>query len=151
MQTVALSGNDTIKLNNRVFNDLADGDAVMLEYEGDIATVKTGKNKNSLFAANETGRQGTITVRLVRGSADDKFMNNLLAQQLNNFAGFVLMQGEFVKRIGNGLGGVTDDTYIVAGAVFSKAIPAKDNAEGDVEQTVSVYVLKAANVVRVIT
>lgn len=151
MSTVAMSGLDTIKINNRILADLADADAVALTFPNEIASVKTGKNGNSLFSANETGRQAEVAIRVVRGSSDDKFLNNLLSQQIANFAGFILMTGEFVKRIGDGLGSVASDTYINSGGVFSKQVEAKSNAEGDSEQSVSIYTIKFSNSPRVIT
>ena len=151
MATVALSGSDTISINNRVFADLADGDAVMLTFPNDIATVKTGKNGNTIYGLNETGRQAEAKIRLVRGSADDKFMNGLLAQQRANFAGFVLMFGQFIKKIGDGQGNIGSDTYVMSGGVHTHPVDAKMNVEGDTEQSVSVYTLRFGNAVRVIT
>lgn len=151
MSAVAMSGSDTIKINNRIMADLADGDCVALTYPNDIAQVKTGKNGNSIYGLNESGKQSEVVVRLIRGSADDKFMNNLLAQQQQNFAGFPLMIGEFVKRIGDGTGVISSDTYVTSGGIFSKAVEAKSNVEGDTEQSVSIYHLKFSNSPRVIT
>lgn len=151
MSTVAMSGSDTININNRVFADLADGDCVTLDFPNDIAQVKTGKNGNSIYGLNETGRQCELKIRLIRGSADDKFMNGLLAQQQANFAGFVLMIGQFIKKLGNGAGNIASDTYIVSGGVFTKQVEAKMNVEGDTAQSVSEYSLKFSNAPRVIT
>ena len=151
MATLALSGNDTVNINNRVFADLADGDCVMLTYPNDIANVKTGKNGNSIYGLNESGRQCEVKIRLVRGSSDDKFMNGLLAQQQANFAGFVLMIGKFIKKLGKGDGDISSDTYILSGGIFSKQVEAKTNTDGDTEQSVSIYTLKFSNSPRVIT
>lgn len=151
MSTVAMSGADTIIINNRVFNDLADADCVALTYPNDIANVKTGKNGNSIYGLNETGKQCEVAMRIIRGSADDKFMQNLLTQQQANFAGTILMQGTFVKKIGDGSGNITSDTYIISGGVFSKQVEAKDNTEGDTEQSLSIYHLKFSNSPRVLT
>lgn len=151
MSTVALSGSDTISINNRILVDLADQNVSELDYPNDIAVVKTGKNGNSIYSFNATGKICEAKVRLIRGSSDDKFMNNLLAQQQANFAAFILMIGEFIKQIGNGAGGIALDTYIMSGGVFTKQIPAKDNVEGDTEQSVSMYTLKFTNAPRVIT
>lgn len=150
MSTVAMTGADTVKINNRILADLADGDCIALTYPNDIATVKTGKNGNSIYGLNESGKQSELVIRVVRGSADDKFLLSLLAQQQNNFAGFVLMIGEFTKRIGDGSGVVLGDTYIMSGGVFSKQPEAKSNVEGDTEQSVSIYHLKFSNVPRAI-
>lgn len=151
MATVALSGSDTFVLNNRPFTDFADQNPVELTFPNDIAKVKTGKNGNSIYGLDETGKQAECKVRLVRGSPDDKFMNNLLVQQQANFAGTVLLIGQFIKKVGDGQGNIASDTYIASGGVFTKQVEAKMNVEGDSEQSVSIYTLKFSNAPRVIT
>lgn len=151
MSTVAMSGADTIMINNRVMNDLADGNAVELTFPNDIANIKTGKNGNSIYGLNETGKQSECKIRLIRGSADDKFMNGLLAQQQSNFSGFPLMIGQFIKKIGDGLGSLANDQYIMSGGIFTKQVEAKMNVEGEAEQSVSVYTMKFSNSPRIIT
>lgn len=150
MPKVSMTGNDTLKINNRIFSDFADGDVANLEFPNDIASVKTGKNGNSIYALNTTGQQADFTIRTIRGSDDDKFLNQLISQQNSNFAGFPLMQGEFTKRIGDGLGTVTNDTYILGGGIFTKFVAAKSNVEGDTEQSISMYHMKFSNAPRVI-
>lgn len=149
--TVALSGDDTVTINNRVLNDLADTDCVTLQFPNDIANVKTGKNGNAIYGLNESGKQCEVSIRLVKGSADDKFMNNLLAQQRANFAGFPLMSGDFVKKLGDGKGNITLDTYVMGGGVIVRQVDAKMNVEGDTEQSVSIYRLKFSNAPRTLT
>ncbi len=78
-------------------------------------------------------------------------MNGLLAQQQNNFAGWPLAIGEFVKKLGDGLGNITSDTYVLSGGVFTKQVEAKMNVEGDTEQSVSIYTMKFSNSPRAIT
>lgn len=151
MATLSLSGNDTTMINNQVLADLADGNCVELTFDNEIATVKTGKNGNAIFGLNEQGRQGKAVLRLIRGSADDKLMNGLLVQQQANFAGTVLILGQFIKKIGDGSGNITNDTYIMSGGVFIKQPGAKNNVDGESEQSVVIYELKFANVVRAIT
>src|SRR3954462_7992807 len=101
MSTVALSGNDVISINNRVFSDLADGTCFELNFPNKISVVKIGKNGNAIYGLNQTGLLAESTMRLIRGSADDKFMQGLLATQQANFAGWVLMIGTFTKQIGH--------------------------------------------------
>ena len=151
MPTIALSGNDSLIINNRNLVDFADGNAVELKYPNDIAQVKTGKNGNSIFALNESGRQCELMVRMIRGSADDKYLNNLLVQQQANFAGFPLMIGEFIKQLGDGAGNIQNDTYILGSGIFQKQVEAKMNVEGDVDQSVSIYAMKFALSPRAIT
>lgn len=151
MATAALSGNDTIMINNRLLTDLADGNCVELTYPNEIATVKTGKNGNSIYGLNETGKQCEVKIRLIRTSGDDKFMLGLLAQQQANFAGTIGMIGSFIKKVGDLSGNITSDTYILSGGVFDKQIEAKSNVEGDSEQSVAIYSMRFTNAPRVIT
>lgn len=151
MATVSLSGADTVTLNDRNFADFADGNFAELTFPNEIASVKTGKNGNSIYALNETGRQAEFKLRVIRGSSDDKYLNGLLAAQQNNFSATVLTVGEFIKKIGDGQGNITSDIYVVSGGIMTKPVDAKSNAEGDTEQSVSIYTFKFANAPRRIT
>lgn len=150
MATVAMTGNDTIVVNDRLLTDLADADAVTITYPDDIAAVKVGKNGNSIYSLNTTGKRAEVVLRVIRGSADDKYLNNLLTQMQANFAGFILMTGEFIKKIGDGTGNITNDTYVMAGGIFTKQVEGKSNVEGDTEQSVSIYTLNYSNSPRAI-
>jgi hypothetical protein len=147
----ALSGNDSVTLNNRIFSNFADADIAKLTFPNDIAAVKTGKNGNSLYALNETGKQAEFEMRLVRASPDDDYMNSLLIQQQANFASTVLSQGEFVKQVGDGSGNIANDTYIVSGGIITRQVDAQSNVEGNVDQSVSVWKMKFTNAPRTIT
>lgn len=151
MGQVALSGADTININNRVLKGLADGNVVELTFPNDIASVKTGKDGNSIYGLNESGKQCEAKIKVLRGSSDDQYLNNLLAQQQNNFAGTVLVIGQFIKKIGDGAGNITSDTYILSGGVFTKIPEAKSNVEGDSDQSTVMYTIKFSNAPRVLT
>lgn len=151
MGAVALSGDDTVIIQNHVFADLADATAVELTFPNDIAQVKTGKNGNSIYGLNESGKQCECKIRVLRASDDDKFLNGLIAQQQNNFAGTVLLFGQFIKKIGDGAGNITSDTYVMSGGVFSKQVAAKMNVEGDTDQSIAEYMIKFSNAPRAIT
>lgn len=151
MSSVALSGQDTITINNYLFVDLADGNCVDLTFPTEIADVKTGKDGNSIYGLKQSGKQAMVKLRVLRGSADDSFLNNLLSQQQANFSGFVLMIGQFVKKIGDGQGNITSDTYLMSGGVFTKQVEGKTNTEGETDQSVAVYELKFSNSPRILT
>lgn len=151
MSALALSGNDTINIDDRVLTDFADGSYGEVIYDSDIANVKTGKNGNSIFSYNATGRMGMLKLRIIRGSSDDKFLNGKLSAQQSNFEGTVLAQGEVIKKVGDGTGAITNDVYILASGVYTKQVEAKANAEGDTEQSVAIYTIKFANITRAIT
>ena len=149
--SVTLSGSDTMVINNRVLADLGDADAATLDFPNDIASAKTGKNGNTIYGLNETGKLCDVTIRVLRGSADDKFLNGLMSNQNLNFAGFVLMTGEFIKKLGDGQGNITSDTYIMSGGIFKKRVNAKTNVEGDTEQSIAIYMMTFSNSPRVLT
>ena len=151
MSAVALSGNDTLSINNYVFADFADGNIAELTFPNPIANLKTGKNGNSIYGLNETGKQAAFKVRVIRGSADDKFLNGLLSQQQADFSSFALMIGQFIKKLGDGQGNVKSDTYIVSGGIFTKQVEAKTNTDGETEQSVAIYEIMFSNAPRVIT
>ena len=151
MSTVAMSGADTITINGRVLNDLATGTCVELTFANQIADLKTGKNGNTIYTLNTTGLQAEAKIHVIRGSSDDQFLLNLLVQQKNNFSGFVLMTGEFIKKLGDGQGNVASDTYVMGSGIFIKEVEAKTNVEGDVDQSTAVYSLKFSNAPRSIS
>jgi hypothetical protein len=148
MNVVAMSGSDTVVLNGRVINDLADDNCIELTYPNDIAAVKTGKNGNSVFALNTTGNNADLKLILVRGSDDDKFMLNLLNNQQNNFAGTVLLTGQFVKKVGDGSGNITNDVYNVSGGIFKKQTGGMFNASGETKQATVEYEMVFSNAPR---
>lgn len=149
-KTVSLTGTDVIKINNRLLSDLADADAAALTFPNDLAVVKTGKNGNAIFAKNETGNQAEVVIRVLRGSSDDKYLNNELNMMKNDFSAYVLLTGEFIKKVGDGAGHIASDTYLCTGGVPAKQVEVKTSAEGDVEQSVSVYTIRFANCERTI-
>lgn len=150
MSRVSLSGNDTLIIDDRVFADLADDDAAVLDFAEDIAVVKKGKNGNTIYAFSQGGKICGVTIRVLRGSPDDKYLNARYEQMKANFAGFPLVIGRFIKKIGDGEGNVTNDTYIMSGGVFTRAANAKTNQQGDTEQSVSIYVLTFGDAPRAI-
>lgn len=145
MNSVSLTGNDTLKLRDRVFADFADADFASLTFPNDIAALKTGKDGNTVYALNESGRQAELVIRVLLGSSDDKFLQNILAEQRKDFSRFVLLEGELVKRVGDGQGNITNVTYLVTGGVFTKNVETKSNSDGDTEQSVAVYTIAFGN------
>jgi len=148
MPAVSLTGNDTLVIGGLTITDTSDGDWFVLTYDNDLANLKRGKNGNAIFAENAMGPVGVATLRLIRGSQDDKALNSLLQQQIQDFASFVLLNGQFVKRVGDGQGNITDDVGQMSGGIFKRNVDAKSNAEGDTEQSVALYRFEFADVQR---
>lgn len=146
MQTVSLTGTDLIQIDQRILADLADGDAVALSFDNDLAMVKAGKNGNVIYALNEMGRVTGCSLRILLGSSDDKYLNSRMQEQKNGFSDFILLTGSFSKRTGTGDGGnPSTAVYQMSGGIFKKQVEAKTSAEGDTEQSVAVYTISFGN------
>lgn len=139
MGTFSLLGSDTIKIGERVLADFGSGEVAKISYATELATVKTGKNGNTIFVQNAAGFQASLELKLIRGSSDDKAIQSLLTSYRSNPTGFVLQNAELSKKIGDGTGVVQADTYILTGGIPTKQVEVTVNTEGDVEQAISVY------------
>ncbi len=148
MPVSALTGNDTIQIAGRVLRNFGEGDVLKLTFPNDLVGVKTGKNGNSMFNEMASGQQSEVELKVIRGSDDDAFLNALLATQRRDLPSFPLMDGYLVKRIGDGSGRVTNDTYLLAAGVFTKIPEAAENTEGNTDPAQAIYHLKFANAKR---
>lgn len=148
--SVSLTGNDVITLNGRVFHDFANGDIIKLDFSGDLIKVQASKDGNVIYGLNTEGRVSSLTLKLLVGSADDRYLNSLLASQLSDLSGFILIVGSFVKRVGDGAGNVKNVIYNTIGGVISKFPAAKTNTVGDTDQSTSEWTLTFGNNTRAI-
>ena len=146
-----LTGSDVTIINDRIFSDLADGDTVVLNYNNNLVEARTGKNGNTIYAFNATGRTVEATMRVKLGSSDDKFLNSQQASYISDPAAYTLMTGEFIKRVGDGEGGVTNVVYKLNGGIARQLPNASENVEGETEQGVAVWELVFANTDRLLT
>lgn len=135
----AVSGNDTLIVNGVVITGHADGDAIKIEPQGPISQYKVSKDGNTIISLQYTGILCKLTVRLVRGCADDITMNGLLQQWINAPTAFPLLAGSYVKSIGDGKGNVASEIYVISGGVFEAIPPGHTSMDGSVEASVSVY------------
>ena len=148
--SVALTGNDTIILQGKVFSDFGDGDVAELKFDNDLVEVVNGKNDNAVFALNSKGKQGTLTLKLIRGSADDIFMGIQLNLMTLDFPSYILMAGNFTKRIGTGLGAVLADAYLATGGVIARVPDASSSSDGKTDDAQVTYTVKFAKMIRLI-
>ena len=144
----SLTGKDTISINGVNITDLAEGDVAVLSYPNPLTQLKTGKNGNTLYGFAFSGRQCKLVLRVVRGSSNDKYLNQLLSIFKQSPQSFSLMTGVLVKNIGDGSGNVTSDTYTLSGGTFEFQTEVKENADGEVEQSVAIYKLQFSNAPR---
>lgn len=150
MASLSLTGKDIIKIGNRALFDLADGDVATVTFAKNIAELKTGKDGNSIYALNESGRQADMTVRVIRASNDDVYLNGLMRAQIIDFPTAIVITAQVTKRVGNGSGQPKLDTYILEGGVFQKQPDMVTNTDGNTDQAVTVYAIKFANAQRAI-
>ena len=143
-----VTGNDTLVLNGNVFTALATDDVTAIAFPNELVNIKTGKGGNSIAALNQQGKNGVATIKVLRGSADDQFLNNILQGMLQNFVGTALISGSFTKRLGNGNGNIAYDVYNLAGGIISKTPEGKENTSGDTTQAETIYTIKFTSCTR---
>jgi len=137
--SVSLTGKDTVVFNERVLADFADGDTIVVDFPNNLSEGKTGKNGNAIFASNSTGRNANVTIRVIRGSPDDKYLTGRVQAYINDPSAYVMDTLAFTKRTGDGSGAVTEDVYTFSGGAPQKMPGTKENVEGDTEQAVAVH------------
>lgn len=142
MSDVSLTGLDTVQIDGRIFNDLADGTPFDIEFPEPYGMVKVGKNGNAVYAKNSMGILVDVTLRVLLGSSDDQYLLGRMAQWNADESSFVLLTSMFVKRVGDGQGNVQTKIYNMTGGYFKKGVSAKTVAEGDTEQSVAVYTMQ---------
>jgi hypothetical protein len=148
--SVALTGKDTIIVDTRLLTDLGTGDVVNIDAPNNLAELKQGKNGNAIYAYNASGKIVNVTVRVIRGSPDDKYLASRMQEYINDPAKFILIGAEFTKRSGDGLGNITNEIYTMSGGIVQKMPGGKENVEGDTEQAISIYVIVFSNVDRIL-
>ena len=146
----ALTGKDTIQIDSRILRDLGDGDCVTVTFPNDISQTKVSKNGNIIYALNNSGLLAEVSIRLIIGSSDDKYLNSRQAEFINDPATFTLLTGIFSKRAGQGDGALSTIVYNMGGGVFRRQPEGRDNAEGTTEQGIVVYTLTFGNSVRAV-
>jgi hypothetical protein len=139
MGTFSLLGSDAIQLGGQNITDFGAGEVGKVTYPSELATVKTGKNGNTIYVQNASGFQATLELKVIRGGKDDKALNTFLKNYRENPTAFVLKDAVISKKIGDGSGNVTADTYTLTGGVPTKQVEVTVNTEGDIEQAISSY------------
>ena len=144
-QVVSLTGSDVIKLDGRIFNDVADGDVAHIVFPNDLAVMKPGKNGNTLVSFKNDGRLVEMTIRIMLGSSDDRYLNQRFAIFKQDPARFSMISGEFTKNVGDGQGNVRAVTYVLTAGVPTKPPEALENADGNTDQSMALWTLRFAN------
>lgn len=131
-------------------SDFADGTVAELSAPNELATVVTGYNGNGLGAHNEPGRQRGLTLRLVKGSSDDKRINEsyeLWKQRDSRFRPFAV---SLTKNISHSNGSTTHDTVECYFGLPTGVPTQSIDTTGNVDQVVSIYTLTFADYKRIV-
>lgn len=143
----ALTGSDTIIINDIPLKDFADGDIGTLEVGNDLFAMSTGKNGNTIFAYDEKGNNANLTVRVLMSSNDDKRLNGLVPKS-SEFASTILINGSVVKLVGDGAGHITSNIYLLKGGMIQRKPNMSSNVNGETAQAVVEYVIAFASAER---
>ncbi len=143
-ESYRLTGDDTFIIWGRTITDLADGDVITVVADNNIASSVVGKGGNIIIAKDEQGKKCTVTLRLLKGSSDDAFINAYYKTYEIDSALFILGNGSFSKRLGDGSGNVVFDNRYLKAIHFTKApYDATLNVNGSTDQAVTVYTMQA--------
>ncbi len=142
---VSLTGNDTIIIGGQLMTDFAFGVVCEINFPTDLVQVHRGNNGNTTFALNNHGFQSEVKLRILLGRKNDSFLNSLMVAMQNNFAGFTLINGVFVKNVGDGANNITPVTYIMSGGVLKRNPNAMSDADGNPAQSLAEWDLIFAN------
>lgn len=143
--SVSLTGQDTAQIDGIILQTLADGNPFDISFPNDLGTVKVGKNGNTIYAKNEQGLEANVTLRVLLGNVDDKYLNSRMQEWINDPSTFELLTGMFIKRVGDGAGNIESKVYNCSGGFFKRQVPAKTASEGDTDQSVAVFELTFGN------
>ena len=128
-----------------ILSDFADGTVAELSAPNELSTITTGYNGNTLGAHNEPGRQRELTLRLVKGSNDDKRLNKNYNLWKNRDIRFQPLTMEFTKNVAHEDGSITNDKVsCFAGFPAGQPTQMSDMA-GNTEQVVSIYMIRFGN------
>lgn len=136
-------------INDRVLADFADDAYEQITYDEDQVSVTIGKNGNTIYQVLPAGKKATIAYRVIIGSSDDIFLNNLLNVQ--NTGVFTLIAGSSSKLQNDGAGGSKTITYTLEGGVITKGVDSTMQSSDNKDVAVATYNLTFSSVVRTIS
>lgn len=126
-------------------SDFADGTVAQLTAPNELSQTSTGWNGNSLGAHNEPGRQRECTLRIVKGSADDKRLNENYNLWKNRDLRYKPFNATFIKNVGHNDGSITPDTVECYFGLPAGQPEQVTDVAGDTNQVVSVYMIRFGN------
>lgn len=128
-----------------ILSDFADGTVAELAAPNELSTITTGYNGNSLGSHNEPGRQRELTLRLVKGSNDDKRLNKAYNMWKNRDMRFRPLKMSFTKNVAHSNGSITVDTVECFFGLPTGQPGQMQDTAGNTEQVISIYSIRFGN------
>lgn len=144
------TGKDTIIIDGRLIEDLANGKVVEARFPNNISNSEVGKNGSSINTYIANGVLCEITLRVLIGSKTDQYLTLRKSQWENDPASFVALTGQFIKRVGDGTGTTKKIELNLEGGVFTKNVEMEEDTTGDLEQAVAIYSFRFPRTTRTI-
>lgn len=123
------TGQDNHWLNGKPIKDFASGTVVSIEFSEDLTTREKGSG-GTITALNLAGTQGVLTVQVIKGSDDHKYLQTLVSSVINDFKNTQPTSWTSRKNFGPGS---YEDTHLVNLVSKKVASVISDNA-GNTEQ-----------------
>jgi len=125
--------NATLTLNGRTIEDSPEGDMFTVAYGNDITNQTQGVNGGKVIKERNDKDDGLLTIRLLRYSADDAFMNNAV-----NNPDITIFDGSLkINFTRDGVDGV--ETHSIAGgSLITRSDNTANNQDGEDVQEYSI-------------
>lgn len=152
---VRVTGNDIIKLglsplseSQSTITSFADGDYARVTFPNDIMNFTIGKNRNMIAAYNAMGNLAELELRLLRGSKEDKFLQDQFPTFADDNLSFNFLHATIEKNLGVSNSGATaskiSEIYTLNYGIISKAPEIVSNVSGSTDQGVVVWQIRFA-------
>ncbi len=139
---VALTGKDIISIGIYPhIGGLADGDSAVLSFDNSLMEGKLGKNGNGMIVPNSMGSSATLTLRLLKGSNGDKYLNGEMNKYKLQTASYVLLSGRITHIVGDGEANLSSEVYTLSGGCVQKQPGLTSSQEGNTEVAVVEWTL----------
>lgn len=156
-----VTGNDIVQIGLsasglRTITSFADGDYARVTFPNDIMNFTIGKNRNMLAAYNAMGTLAELELRLLRGSKEDKFLQDQFPTFASETLNFNFLFAKVIKDLGTSIGGSAgvvriEETYTLNNGIISKAPEIVSNVSGSTDQGVVVWQVRFAEFTRTVS
>lgn len=155
-----VTGNDIVQIGLSAsglttITSFADGDYARVTFPNDIMNFTIGKNRNMLAAYNAMGTLAELELRLLRGSKEDKFLQDQFPTFASDELSFSFIFAKVIKNLGVSNEGATASTieeiYTLNNGIISKAPEIVSNVSGSTDQGVVVWQIRFAEFTRTVS